>query len=396
MATKSNTGSQSHNKRRIMLALKINEISGVDVPAQEGATAVIMKRRHLDKPADRKKKKKKSGHLDNSQTDDLLAKGAALTTEEQGFTHLVILNGPPDGVELSSGETTWQDGHNHPWVRTTAEEIILGVAESSDGVSHIHTIQALSKSGDNDGIDNNNPAAGETGKINKETNMADKINKEGGEPTVEELQTQLARANSVGSLNDAEKTHFKGLEGADADTFLAKSADERTTELAALSKAAGDDPVEYITMDGIELKKSAGAAFIAMAKSNDTLRKRVDKSEAELENASLEKRATKELAHIPGDLKVRVSMLKAIEGIEDDSQREAAMNILKAQNENMGKAFTTMGHGGGNLTPNSVDDEMDNLAKAYNKENPELSEEQAYSKALKTPKGQELYAKSLN
>lgn len=395
MTVKSNAGSQRSNKRRIMRALKINEISGVDVPAQEGAIAVIMKRRHLDGPEDQKKKKK-SGQPDNFQTDKTLAKGAALTTEEEGFTHLVILNGSPAGVELSSGETTWQDGHNHPWVRTPSGEIILGIAESSDGRSHTHTIAAMSKVKEDD----NNQAAGETGKINKEINMADKTNKDGNEPTVEELQTQLARANSVASLNDAEKAHFEGLKGADADTFLSKSADERTTELKALAKAAAknkadDDPVEYTTMDGIELHKSAGAAFIAMAKSNDVLRKRVDKSDAELDNAKLEKRAETELAHIPGDIKTRAVMLKAIDGIEDKDQREAAMNALRAQNTSMSKAFITAGHGG-ETVPGSPEDKLDTLAKTYHAKNPELTKEQAYSKVLETEEGTELYNKSVN
>ena len=40
-----NAGSRAGRKRRIMRALKINEISGVDVPAQESAVAVIMKRK---------------------------------------------------------------------------------------------------------------------------------------------------------------------------------------------------------------------------------------------------------------------------------------------------------------------------------------------------------------
>jgi len=477
MPIKSNAGSQMPVKRRIMRELKINEISGVDVPAQEGATAVIMKRKH--RPEDRKKKKKKkgSGHLDNSQTDEMLAKGAALTTDEEGFAHLVILSGPPDGVEQTSGETTWQDGHNHPWVRTPEGDILIGAGESSDGVSHSHTIAVMSKAEEdedgtekrkftaqererladegkalpdgsfpivttadlrnaisafgraankaqvarhikrraralgatdllpeegrlagllkNEASEDDNQNAGSAGEVgNKEINMPDTNKK------VEELQAQLARANSVASLNDAEKAHFETLKGADADTFLAKSVDERKTEVTAINKAQAKadidaNPVEYTTMDGIELRKSAGPAFISMAKSNDALRKRVDEGDKKLEKAALEKRAEAELPYLPGNLDTRAAMLKAIDGIEDESQRKAAMNALKAQNESMSKAFSNVGHGN-TPAPGSADEELDALAKVYHKDHPELTEEQAYSDVLDTTKGSELYTKTLN
>lgn len=108
------------------------------------------------------------------------------------------------------------------------------------------------------------------------------------------------------------------------------------------AKALDEDPVEYTTIDGIELRKSAGAAFISMAKSNDDLRKRLDKSEGDRSQDRLEKRAEEVLAHLPGSVTDRAAMLKAIDGIEDPSQREAAMSALKAQNESMSKASRRM------------------------------------------------------
>ena len=88
-------------------------------------------------------------------------------------------------------------------------------------------------------------------------------------------------------------------------------------------------------------------------------------------------------------------MLKAVDGIEDEAQRKAAHNALKAQNEAMAEAFKTRGHGGGQSEPGSPDEELDNLAKAH-AEKKNVSKAVAYDAVLKTEQGQELYAKSVN
>ena len=150
----------------------------------------------------------------------------------------------------------------------------------------------------------------------------------------------------------------------------------------------------YTTADGVALRKSAGEAFIAMAKSNDAIRKENDALRKQREQDALEKRAQDELAHLPGDLKTRAAMLKAIDGIEDEAQREAAQNALRAQNEAMSKAFETHGHGG-QPEPGSPEEELDRLAKAQ-AEKDGTPFAAAYAKVLVSNVGQELYAKTVN
>ncbi|KFH18429.1 hypothetical protein ELZ19_06710 [Brucella abortus] len=349
-----------------MRALKINEISAVDVPAQQGAVACIMKRR--------------DGPSDTSQKDELAKAGAMLTTPNDGHAHLLYTVGH-GGHELNSGTTSYVDGHEHPWIRTEDGRIVIGEARG-----HSHDADQMSKT------------AGEPGNVGtKEDTMTDKTQKADGQPTVEDLQKQLARANQVAALNDAEKAHFNTLKGDDADGFLAKSADERKAAIEAVAKAAeGDDPVVYTTMDGVALRKSAGEAFISMAKSNDALRKRLDESESAREQAALEKRAEDELAHLPGDVKARAALLKAAEGIEDEAQRTAAVAALKAQNAAMKGAFETRGHAVGKAAPGSPDEELENLVKEHMEKNAGTSYEVAYDAVLKTKRGEELYAKTLN
>ncbi len=385
MQKAAHAGSQTKPKRRIMRAFKINEISAVDVPAQEGAVAVIMKRKDLPASSGEGQPAPKTEELD-------VAKGSALTTAQEGHSHLIALIGH-GGDELVSGETTWQDEHSHPWVKTEAGSIVIGMASSQDGAAHNHEIGEMSKLVE----DEKNSAAGQTGTVGskEDTPMPDKTTKTAEEQIVE-LQEQIVRSNSVAALNDAEKAHFATLEGDEADTFLAKSADDRKTILADLTKAATEeDPVVYTTKDGVELRKSVGPGFIAMAKSNDALRDHVDQLQEDKVTATYEKRAEAELGHLPGDVAVRGAMLKAIDGIEDESQREAALNALKAQDEALAVAFKAAGHDA-SPAPGSPEDKLDDLAKTYNESNPDLSIEQSMTAVLKTTEGHELYAKSVN
>ena len=62
------------SRRNRMNSFKINEVSGVDVPAQEGATVAIMKR--ADAPKPRRETRKDMGGLAD-----------LLTSEEEGHQH---------------------------------------------------------------------------------------------------------------------------------------------------------------------------------------------------------------------------------------------------------------------------------------------------------------------
>lgn len=339
-------------KRNIMRALKIAEISGVDVPAQEGAKALIMKR--AGEPAVRP-----------------VTKASALTSAVDGHSHMMYVS--YDGQEYNSGQTSWEAGHSHPWVRTEDGSVVIGEA-----AGHTHEIAVVGKAAAEQ-------AAGATGKEvgAKEPEMT---------KTVEDLQKQLDRANAVAELSDAQKTHFKALDAAGQDAFLAKSAAERDAELAAMVKAATDaDPVVYKTVDGVELRKSAGEAVIALAKSNDVLRKQNDALVAKNADVELAAEVERDYAHLPGDVEARKALVKAAKGIPDEAQRTVALGALKAQSLALKSATETAGHGGEAPAAQGAEKELDELAKAYAKDN-KVSFAKAYDAVLSTPKGSELYA----
>lgn len=371
-------------ERKKRTALKIAEISGVDVPAQEGAKALIMKRKRQE-PAPKVtdpivKGSKEDVHDERGK----LAKSAALTTEMDGHTHLIYTSGPEG--DWDAGTTSWHDEHSHPWVRTPGGEIVLGEVKG-----HTHQIAAMTKAVE---AEETTPAGSAGSVVEKEAIMPNDKTKV--EPTVEDLQKQLARATSVGSLNDVQKAHFETLDETAQDAFLAKSAEDRQAVVDAIAKNAADaDPVVYTTTAGLELRKSAGEAMIAMAKSNDAIAKENADLRKSAADEALRKRAETDLKHLPGDVETRMALIKSVDGIADETQRTAAMDALKAQNAAMAKAFETVGHGGTAPT-NSATDQLDALAKKHQEANAGMSFAKAYDAVLETPAGQDLYAQSLN
>ena len=213
------------------------------------------------------------------------------------------------------------------------------------------------------------------------------------EPTLETVQAENQRLTAIVSLSSEERTHFDALPEDMRSTFLGKSAADRRAEIVAKNDA---DPVVYTTTDGVEIRKSAGEAMIAIAKSNDELRKANDSLVKAREQDALEKRADVELSHLPGDIQSRAALLKAAESIPDDKQRETALAALKSQNETAKGAYRTLGHGGGLGEPSSDEDSLDKMAKSLQEKNPDMSYEVAYAEALTSPEGREIYAKSLD
>lgn len=375
-------------EQKTRTALKIAEISGVDMPAQEGAKAVIMKRKpDADTPKTALTKVAEVEH------EGALAKSAALTTVVDFHTHLLYTSGT-DG-QWDVGTTSWhRDGnedysHSHPWVRGTDGQIVLGEVHN-----HTHEIAVVTKMAFKP---DETPVAGSAGSVvAKEANIMPN-DKTPAAPTVETLQKQLARATTIGELNDVQKAHFTGLKGEAQDAFLAKSADERQAEVDAIAKNAdAADPVEYTTSAGIEIRKSAGVAMIAMAKSVDATAAENAALRKNAEDTELRKRATDDFKHLPGDVDTRMALLKSVDGIEDKTRRDLALTALKAQDAALGKAFETNGHGGAAPAENSADAQLEELAKAYQKDNAGTSFAKSYDAVLNTEAGQALYAASLN
>lgn len=378
----------------VLHTLKIGEISGVDDPAQEGARALIMKRKH--EPGDDEKGKKKKP--------DELIKRRALTSAANGHSHMLFVD--DENGEINAGQTSYEDEHSHPWVRLEDGSIMIGVSRG-----HSHDIEVFSKNDDASASERGEPVAPEKtgkaadelgdGKDNGEKSMsgtnkaADEL--KAAEKRAEDAEKALVSAKAYGALTDAEKSHHDKQDDAGKAEFLAKSADERSAVLTDIAKQAADeDPVVFKSEDGTEFHKSDDPRLVTMAKQADGDRKARVEAEKKAEDGDLEKRA-KELEHIPGDLETRKSMLKSIDGIADAEQREKSLTALKAQNDQLATAFKSYGvQLDGNEETGSAEAELTKMTKAHNEQHPDLSHQQAYAEVCNTTKGKELYRKSLS
>jgi hypothetical protein len=371
--------------KTVMRSFSLQEISAVDRPAQQGARATIMKRDETP--------------LEKANYD------MALTTMTGGHSHLVVLGGAD--YMRRAGDTSFSDGHCHPWLMTEAGDVVVGHA-----MGHNHGIEVISKhiqrqdadatnllpdSGKPADLLGKNDSAGtdqtaETTAAREDQSMTQQSNQAADVTAVEKkyqeqvtsLTKRAERAEAVASMTETHRAFLKSLSGADADAFVAASETDRETLVA---KAADANQVVYTSMDGTSYRKNDDARLVKMAQEMDSEKKKRMKMEQEAYKADLEKRAA-ELAHIPGDLNARVALLKGIDSLSPE-ERTSAVAALKAQNDRLSKSFQTLGTSSAPSVDENLDP-LDALATEIAKRDA-ISFEKAYAKALNTAEGQKLY-----
>ena len=367
-------------RKRIMRKFRINEISGVDVPAQEGARVLIMKRRGTNDPVDKS---------------DVVQ---AITGSTNGHLHGIRIYQYSDGdLNLYVTHATAEEGeqaHDHLLFRSPD-----GTYTVLENAGHTHTLDTTALA-----------AAVLAACVQKQEDAMTPEEK----AALEKVQKSNDRLGKIVLLKAAARTHFDGLaDEAAQDIFLAKSEVDQTAEvkkaaddaeaarLAEEANKAAADPVLHTTKDGIEIRKSDGAAALALAKARDEDRAEIadlKKNSATLakaaETAEFEKRAAEELPHLPGTVPQRAALLKAAEGIEDEDTRKAAVAALKSQNAQNSPMFSFAGTVDGGDVAKAGDDpqtKLDALAKGIQEKNPGMSDAKAQAEALKTADGAALY-----
>ena len=364
-------------KRRIMRTFKIAEISAVDKPAQAGARVVIMKR--------------DDGPLEDEAL-PVVTKRLLLTTSVSGHSHLI------DDAE-QGGTTSYQTaegdeyGHDHPYVVNAA-----GVLEIGESNGHTHSLSDdsfsfQSKRANDNTLNPPNVAKGDDA-TEEDTVMDKELQKK-----LDELQKQLdestvalTKAQAEATLTDAQKAFYAKLDDTAKVAYLAKSPEDREVEVA---KSQDEDAVVYTADDGTAYRKSDDGRLISMAKQGDEDR-RIAKEEREKRlDLELAKRASDDLSHLPGDDKVKVALIKAIDGgIKDDETRTAAYELLKAADAGTEKNFKRIGTGQSPEGDGAASEQLNTLAKKHAEEN-KVSFAKAYDHVLTTDEGERLYQQTV-
>jgi hypothetical protein len=399
--------------RRRMNKFRLGEVSFVDRPAQTHATADISKA-SVDELLD--------GDL--GANEEMVKRGdlvSMATSSEDGHQHGISLHGDCDGLRIivhyaampGSAEGGAVDrGHDHQVIRSADGQYTL-----TENLGHTHSIdsaqmanvllEAMNKAEDNPDWDHIPMELGgvplaDLPEVQKASSNEDH---DEGEPTMAEPTTEqrLAAAEAenatlkaVNEMTPEHRAHYDGIDKAlddDAATAFLK-ADAKTRDAivskakadadAETAKSQGDDPVVFTSDDGTEYRKSDDPRLVKMAQDRDADRKESIRLQKAAEDADLTKRAEGDLASFPGDLAVRKAILKAVDGIKDDTVRVAAHDALKAQNAKMAPAFQTIGASGAPVQKSDdaagAEAQLDELAKKYQADNPGTDFYTAYEK----------------
>lgn len=438
-------------KKTIMRAFKINEISAVDVPAQEGARMLLMKR-------------------NGSLIDEPLEKGAVLLSSVDGHAHLIYClddSGGTTSYSKSPKDVNENDpGHSHPYVITADGKILIGEAEG-----HTHKIEAFGKSMPMRKEDDKNFLASDyayvpdvfksdtwklrltdtpggepsarvidetlssltkvfedksfilkakteviknltrawlganTDKTNDDLPEILKSNSKENDMTLEEMKkahdaviakkdAEIAKANQLASMSDVEKAHYESLDAAGKDAYIAKSADERK---AIVKNLADANPVIYKSASGAEFRKNDDPRLIDMAKQADENAKVAKAATEALANEQLQKRAVEVFKNSPGTVEEKGAMLKALEAIPDEALRKKAIESATAGDRALAAAFTRKGANGETVSNEAGDAhaKLTEMAKSYADTN-KVSFHKAYDVVTQTADGKKLYEQTLN
>jgi len=371
-------------KRRVMKEFSISEISAVDRPAQKGAKMTIMKR-------------DASGvveAVDYSKSDlfgDIVQKCydyvSSYDVSPRTFTEIAAENEKrrryweaqeeiwPFIDALSSslrsivGAASLSASAKEQMIRTDVESFFEAVKDKLPEIEE--ELTKFFADPECFGV----PTAGHNpgdhvSKTEKETDMTD------NEKAVAELEKkladvtgQLAKANLMNSLSDAERSYVKRLSGDEADRFIKMG----TVERSALMKAAESND-EVVKVDGQSIRKSevGEIAFGIIKKGQEDLV--VSKKAAEI--AAFTKRAEEELPNLPGEAVAKGEVLRAIETLD----------------ENVKKTLTAMLVGGNAAVGNNLDEvgKVDSTGKPLKGEHTTKAEAKLDVKAKEMAKAEKI------
>ena len=219
---------------------------------------------------------------------------------------------------LNAAVEKWLESRREQTMKiTTKAELASAISKFAVATSTVADVQAIQKAAKDLDAEDLLPVDGPLAKA-------------GPDPELAKLQREIA----VLKLSPEAKAHYDSLDDAGKTAFIGKSADDQAADIA---KASSADPVVFTCKDGTEIRKSDGAAVLAMAKRNDDLAERLEKAEQGLAGSTIEKRAVEQYSHVAKD--VAVSMLKSVDQLGADS--DAGKAILKSLDQ-MEKAGTRL------------------------------------------------------
>lgn len=378
-------------KGRVFRTFKINEISLVDRPAQEGATVGIVKRHVIAKH-------------------ELLSKEVLLTSVEDGHQHVVFLDRVNDDDYSSTtydvaGGATDDTSHNHRVLLADGKVVI------STNAGHGHTVAvpadwqppvvAADTKPNQPGVEvitARAPVRVESSTSKSEPASVASATKEPLMTTPEETailksraesaEARASRAEKLAELTDMQKLYFGKLGPTDQAVFLAKSIAERGIETEASIVHKSADTVFF---------KNDDQRLVSAVKANEAMSAQLAASQTVAKRAEYIEIAKRDMMHYAGEDDTVLAIVEAVSGIKDEKVRKAAFDSLRAANAAVLALTTAQGHANlGKSMPGSPEDEFYKARDAWAQKNSkDMGSDGARARATKefmaTQEGAPLY-----
>lgn len=376
---------------------EIDEISGVDRPAQPAARVTLMKRYSKVAIGDMVSWNSSGGRAQGKV--ERIVRDGSIDVPDSSFTINGTDEDPAVLIQLyrDGKPTETRVGHR----QSTLTQASKGEGQQEDESSENRntSLEQTAENGHTP-VAEVNVTAGTEGR-NEEISMTNK-NDSAGEQAVtkeqlEAVQAELQLAKAYGALTDAEKAYAADLsEGDERTAFIHKSATERKS---ILEKATAADPVVYTCDDGTELRKSAGDLAVRLAKQSDEMRRQLDIEKAARRNDELAKAARETIPALPGDDLAKVELIRAVQSITDSGLRKSVETILSAANEQAKMALATRGVVGKASGGYSGGDSMDPGEELEMRARKRAAEQKmpfarAFKEEIMTDEGRELMRRS--
>ena len=375
--------------KRIMSEFKIAEISAVDVPAQEGAKMVLMKRADLEKPNSDKGETQMTPPTEKNSdisleiakryidtTEGAVSFGTALAEEIKSSIYWETMNavGPylyslDTSLRSIAGDVQVDNETKLTMMRNTVEDFMLVIRQVWSGIDQVVEQSLAGKSIEGDATmtartvksyeDENldlTKQIEDLKKSNDTAKFAEQLEALGKQ--VESLTAERDEATAKASMTDAEKEFMGTLDKEEKAKFMSMSGDERK---ARMKKSAEDD--DTVVIKGRTIRKSAVGEdvfeiFKAQAAEAEVLRKSVEEERDRRETAEFGKRAEDELGHLPGTVTERANILKAVSKLPEDV-RTSIEKALTAGDKAVKSAFSTLG------TNSGLSDDVSKSSQAF-------------------------------
>lgn len=388
--------------RRIMRALKIDEISAVDNPAQSLATMAIMKRASeaSDQAASELAKSLEAVDFDTV----LAAREAAETAEEvveslrekwsalqSAFISIAMdeSTGAPQKIpllqeslrqfidSLSEQSSEIADSLNKALAAVPAlAELLPPGSEGDLSMTDAEKRQLAELQKTIEDLTKKLEAATSKEAAKKAAQLTEELTKAQDElaevtKKLEAIEAEKAEAVAKASMTDAEKAFCADMPPAEKAKFMTMSPADRAK---AMKKSADSDPVVYKSEStGEEFRKSDDPRLVKMAKQADEDRALAKAEREARENAEFAKRADDELGVFSEEVAKRGEKIEVIRAISkmDEGPRTAITKMLAVGGKAITAAFDTIGHRG---------EEVAKAAGAFEKR---VSEVQARDKCTK-------------